>query len=207
MGSEIAVMPVGVDPQHEFLGVGFGVKLGGVHVLADAEHLYRAITAGQQQDCPVGGGVDGLLVAEQDIDLLWKTREQFVPFAFFGDVQRYAAHGFSILRGDTGAEVCAQQAVAGAGAEKREVPGNHLFQQPVEIGLDLFLDAGFLLFGGTDIERAAAGNDGEIIIKVQIVWDAVLFDAHSACVSGLQSAVFEETGVFAVGGHIFRPKL
>ena len=48
MGFEIAVILVSVDPQYKFLGVAFGVELGGVHVFANAEHLYRTIVAGHQ---------------------------------------------------------------------------------------------------------------------------------------------------------------
>lgn len=45
---EITVVCVGVDAQYKFLGITFRVELGGVHVLTDAEHLYRAVAVGHQ---------------------------------------------------------------------------------------------------------------------------------------------------------------
>ena len=73
MRFEITVMAVDVDPQGEFLGVAFRVKLRGIDVLSHAKHLYRAITAGQQQGGSRGRGVDGFLVAKQHIDMRGET--------------------------------------------------------------------------------------------------------------------------------------
>ena len=142
-------------------------------------------------------------MAEQDVDLLRESFEQFVLASRFGDVQGDAAHGFTIFRGDGRAEVRPQQAVTGAGTEEGEVPGDYLFEQAVEIGFDLFLDGGFLVFGRADIKRAAADDDRGVIVEVDVIGDAVVLDAYPARVLSLQLAVLQEAGVFAVGSGIF----
>ena len=75
MRFEVAVVPVGVDPQEEFLGIGLGVELGGVDVFADAEHLYRTRAAGDEQGGAFRRGVDRLLVTEQHVDSRGKVHE------------------------------------------------------------------------------------------------------------------------------------
>lgn len=141
-------------------------------------------------------------MAEQGVDPFRETFEQFVFASRLGDIQGYAAHGFAIFRGDGRAEVSTQQAVTGAGTEEGEVSGDHLFEQALEIGFDLFLDAGFFIFGRADIERAATDDDCGVIVEVYIFGDAVVLDAYSVRVFSLQLAVLQEAGIFAVGGGI-----
>lgn len=142
-------------------------------------------------------------MAEQDVDLFRESFEQFVLASRFGDVQGDAAHGFTIFRGDGRAEVSTQQAVTGAGTEEGEVLGYHLFEQAVEIGFDLSLDASFFVFGRADIKRAATDDDRGVIVEVYVIGDAVLLDAYPARILSLQLAILQEAGVFAIGGGIF----
>ena len=93
------------------------------------------------------------------------------------------------------------------GSMKLLVEEIRLLEQPVEVSLDLFLDPRFPVFGRADIERAAADNHGGIVVEVQAVRDAESLDAHSARVVRPQSAIFQETAVFAVGGRILRSQL
>ena len=68
---------------------------------------------------------------------------------------------------------------------KGKVPGYDLFQQVHEIRFDLFLDVGFFVFGRADIERAATDDDGGVIVKFDVVRDAVLLDTYPARVFSL----------------------
>jgi hypothetical protein len=203
VGLEIAVVAVSVNAKRKAFGVAFGVELRRIHVLADAKHLYRTARPGHQQRCARRGRVAGFLVSEQYGDPIGKSGEQGIALARFGEIEHRQTHGLAVAGGDRRSEVRAEQAVAGAGAQEREVARDEVVEQAIEVALDPALDRGLSVPRGTDVEGAAADDQRGVVVQTQILGDAGVLDAQPPNLPGSKPAVPEDRRELAVGGVVF----
>src|SRR5579859_625566 len=127
---EVTGMLVHVDPGAQAVHVEFGVKLRRVNVGADPERLHRAARGAGQQDGLARQRADRLLVTGERVERPGHVAHQRILPAVGGERDRHTADRFGVPPVDGGPLLAAERPDAVAGAEEREVGGDHPIEQP-----------------------------------------------------------------------------
>src|SRR5699024_5881791 len=132
-GIDIAVPQVRVHASCQYFNVQFRVKLGGVHVASNPEHLDRTFARPRQDYRSVGHRGERFLVADVLLKLLRNSLQQWVTLAVRGKFDERSGYGLGIGAVDNPAQLGTEHADAEAFAEERKVDFEHLAHKSLQV--------------------------------------------------------------------------
>src|SRR5699024_5865036 len=155
-GINIAVPQVRVHASCQYFNVQFRVKLGGVHVASNPEHLDRTGARSRQDYRSFGHRGERFLVADVRLKLLRNSLQQWVTLAMRGKFDDRSGYRLAIGAVDGPTQLGAEHADAEACAEERKVGFEHFAYKPLQVCFDSLLF--WALYRVGDVQRATAQN-------------------------------------------------
>ncbi|MBV9093645.1 MAG: hypothetical protein JO132_07185 [Streptosporangiaceae bacterium] len=148
-----------------------------------------------------GQAVDRLLVAGERVEAGRQAAQQRIVPALRGEGDPDASDRLAVPPADGGALVAAKRPDAVAGAEEREISGDHRVEQAAQVCLDPPLHRRLGLLGVGVVERAAAEQDPGPIRQADTAQRALL-QPHPAQPGLAEPGHGTERGVLIVGRSI-----
>ena len=107
-------------------------------------------------------------MSDESVERRRHPLEKRIGCRSLGERDRHDADRLGVGAVDHRALVRAERADAVAGAEEREVAGDDLVEEGLELGLDAVLRGGLLLGGIGRVERPAADEDARQLVEVEV---------------------------------------